>query len=220
DGIVLVKDLTASSATMQIQTTEMEVVNNVIYFIVGSDIGDSPHPELWKTSGESNNTLPVKVFGNNEGPFGLYNSNGTLFFSKFDYVYGQELWTSNGTDAGTRIVKDIVPGNFGSIPENLTFCNGKLLFRAADNYSGTELWSTDGTGPGTKLVKDINSATTQGSNAGFFYKGIASSGNGVIFSAYTPEFGGELYKSDGTSHGTVLLNDIVVGPEWSFPHRF
>src|SRR5688572_3355257 len=92
--------------------------------------------------------------------------------------------------------------------------------RATDSNNGTELWGSDGTQAGTALVKDINYSATNGSDAGFFYKGLGSSGNGVVFNAFNPTSGGELYKSDGTDAGTVLLNDIVPGPDWSYPNSF
>jgi ELWxxDGT repeat protein len=35
---------------------------------------------------------------------------GKLFFTAGDGVHGRELWTSDGTEAGTVLVKDIKPG--------------------------------------------------------------------------------------------------------------
>jgi len=182
------------------------------------------HDELWSTDGDPNNTHLVKTIGPGDSgvyTYNFYNGNGTLYFVINNAPgYGNELWKSDGTDAGTVLVRDINSGSSPSYPDDLTFCNGKLLFRAIDNNSGSELWSSDGTAPGTTLVKDINTITTNSSDAGFMYRGLSPLGNGVVFNAYTPQFGGELYKSDGTTNGTVLLNDIASGQDWSYPNDF
>ena len=68
----------------------------------------------------------------------------------------QELWKSDGTAAGTVLVKDINPGSASSEPSNLTNVNGTLFFTADDGAHGIELWKSDGTAAGTVLVKDIN----------------------------------------------------------------
>ena len=44
------------------------------------------------------------------GPSDLTNVNGTLYFQADDGVHGFELWKSDGTAAGTVMVKDINPG--------------------------------------------------------------------------------------------------------------
>ena len=66
-----------------------------------------------------------------------------------------ELWKSDGTAAGTVMVKDINPGSGNSAPLSLTNVNGKLYFAANDGADGDELWKSDGTAAGTLMVKDI-----------------------------------------------------------------
>src|SRR5947209_3680218 len=46
--------------------------------------------------------------------------NGALFFTATDAAHGNELWTSDGTAAGTGLLKDIHPGPLSSAAANLT----------------------------------------------------------------------------------------------------
>ena len=81
--------------------------------------------------------------------------NGTLFFRADDGTNGDELWQSDGTAAGTTLVKDIVREAAVRIRSSLTNVNGTLFFSADDGTNGYELWQSDGTAAGTTLVKDI-----------------------------------------------------------------
>jgi ELWxxDGT repeat protein len=64
-----------------------------------------------------------------------------LFLSAFDDEHGFELWQSDGTEAGTRLVQDIAPGNLSSTPDWLTGVGDRLYFTADDGVIGRELWS-------------------------------------------------------------------------------
>ena len=50
------------------------------------------------------------------------------------------LWRSDGTRAGTRMVRNIRPGSASSQPLFLTNVNGTLYFTAKDGRHGRELW--------------------------------------------------------------------------------
>lgn len=125
----------------------------------------------------------------------------TVFFSAIDPVLGRELWKTDGTPAGTLLVKDIFVGPFSSSPTQFCNLNGTLFF-AATGPEGRELWKSDGTPEGTMLVKDINP------NGGASPSGMFANGNTVFFKANDGQTGDELWKSDGSPQGTKLVKDI------------
>ena len=136
-------------------------------------------------------TRPFEVIGN------------TLFFSATDGINGFELWKSDGTSAGTVMVKDIAVGSENSYPGTLTAIGNTLFFTANDGTNGEELWKSDGTAQGTVMVKDINNGSAH-SNAYYF----TAVGNSLFFSANDGIHGKELWKTDGTPSGTIMVKDI------------
>ncbi|MBO0697984.1 MAG: autotransporter-associated beta strand repeat-containing protein, partial [Zavarzinella sp.] len=146
---------------------------------------------------------------------GFTDVGGIAYFGADSGQTGRELWRSDGTSAGTFLLKDIQPNvgfPIGSDPDELTNVGGTLFFSARDSVSGRELWKSDGTAAGTVRVKDINpgpgdSGPTSLTNVG-----------GTLFFSATDDSGDtELWKSDGTAAGTVRVKDINPGPTASGP---
>jgi ELWxxDGT repeat protein len=77
-----------------------------------------------------------------------------LYFPACDRRHGCELWSSKGTSATTRLVRDLRPGPRDSRPAGLISL-GRRLFFVARTKAGRELWQTDGDRRGTALVQDI-----------------------------------------------------------------
>ncbi len=102
--------------------------------------------------------FPTSIAVGSSNPTGLTNVNGTVFFAATNGTNGIQLWKSDGSAAGTVMVKDINTTSTGanSNPADLTNVDGLLFFRADDGVHGSELWKSDGTTSGTVLVKDIN----------------------------------------------------------------
>jgi ELWxxDGT repeat protein len=73
------------------------------------------------------------------------------YFDK-DVGGAEQLWVTNGTGAGTHLVKSF---GFGAI-SNLTTIGAEVFFDVDD---GVELWTSNGTASGTFLVKDINAGS-------------------------------------------------------------
>ena len=145
--------------------------------------------------------------GVTEGPQELCRVGSLVFFRVHHTLTGRELWVTDGTAAGTRLVKDIRVGNICSIPEHMTAFNGKCYFTADDSFNGNELWMSDGTQAGTVMVKDIN----PGAAASMPLNLTVISPTKLMFSAITATGGRELWVTDGTTAGTVLVKDINTG---------
>jgi ELWxxDGT repeat protein len=140
-------------------------------------------------------------------------------FSSYDVTHRREFWVTDGTIAGTSLVKDIYSGVVDSFPYDITALgNGTAVFSANDGPHGRELWVSDGTAAGTKLVLDINPGLA--GLAGSSPKYLSALGNGkVLFSADDGSNGEELWVTDGTGANTKLVKDIYSGSASSAPHE-
>ncbi len=210
EGTVIVKDINPNNRSVNIKN--MLVWNNTLYFTVGLFGGDNPGTELWKSDG-SHTTLVKQVGSGNYEPDGIVIGRSTtdnqltlvnnkLYFSANDGVHGIELWKSDGSTLGTKLVKNINAGDGllrlkHSRPKELSDINGVLYFSANDGIHGTELWKSDGTEVGTLLVKDLREDALDADP-----KDIANINGMAYFSAKNEIGRKELWKSDGTAEGT------------------
>lgn len=179
--------------------------------------GGSSIFQVWKSDGTESGTILVKSFDN---IIDIYQSaqkyeNKTITTDNLLYFFvhrlrregvyeipywDTELWKSDGTEAGTVIVKRVlIQNNYNStaLPKNLTKFNNKVIFNEE-----TKLWVSDGSEIGTQVLKT------------FQYLGYSqfSSFYGILndkfyFSPYDANEN-ELWISDGTSAGTQLLKDL------------
>src|SRR5262249_42512545 len=113
--------------------------------------------------------------------------NGMLYFTGRGGRGQGELWRSDGTEAGTVLVKAIGPDEptaFNGLSW-LTNANGTLCFAAYTEGEGQELWKSDGTDAGTVLVKDINPSGNSTPNeltaldGVLYFTAIGSGGGGL-----------------------------------------
>jgi ELWxxDGT repeat protein len=116
---------------------------------------------LWRTDGTASGTWMVSP-ADGVGPYHpshpsmLAVAGDTAYFSRNDGVHGSELWKSDGSASGTVLVKDIVPGPFGSAISELRAIGATGVFFSACDERGCEPWRTDGTEAGTVRIADLN----------------------------------------------------------------
>jgi ELWxxDGT repeat protein len=136
-----------------------------------------------------------------------------VLFRADDGAHGTELWTSDGTAAGTMMLLDINQRGSSS-PMPPTIAGHRVFFSADDGVRGAEPWLSDGTAAGTHFLFDIN--PTGPSNPLNF----TALGDRVVFAADDGQHGNELWVSDGTPAGTQLVRDINPGAASSSPLDF
>jgi ELWxxDGT repeat protein len=199
---------------------QLTSVGGSLFFVADDGAGEFG---LWKSNGTRRGTTLVKRIEAQRESMGLWeltDVDGTLFFTADHGLYGRELWKSDGTAAGTALVKDINPGTeYSRGPTDLTAAaDGSLFFTADDGVRGRELWTSDGTAAGTVLVKEIAPGTADdfGINQP---QALTAVGDTMFFRAGDGVHGSELWKTDGTTAGTVQVKDINPGREASRPEE-
>lgn len=151
------------------------------------------------------NATPAPVGIGDDMPIGLGSVDaelvvgGTYFFAAIDGVHGQELWKSDGTEAGTVLVKDIYPGEESSSPSYFTELNGVLYFAARDALGG-DLWRSDGTEEGTFVVQQ-----TTRIEWGLYPSHLRQAGGRIVFQSHAGWEDDDLWSSDGTDEGTIPI---------------
>jgi ELWxxDGT repeat protein len=138
-------------------------------------------------------------------PINLTRVGNLVYFSGADSLTGRELWVSDGTMFGTRLVRDLTPGPESSTPTSLLDVNGILYFGAGKPLWHTDLWRTDAS-EGAVLVTRFEPfvswytfwITLKGVIGG---KAIVETDHFVT--SCCRSIG--LYSSDGAGSGTALL---------------
>ena len=191
--------------------------------------------ELFKTTGEPGGSVMVSVVDDGINP-GILDANPSfltavgssyLFFSATTKLDGRELLILLGSSIvsspNSRLLTmiDIVPGQASSNPGGYCSSGGQLpvYFFASTPEQGEELWKSDGTAIGTLLVKDINQASSSSSSSSS-PRYLTWFRSKLYFQANDGIHGRELWVSDGTAAGTVMLIDIQQGYPNGSPSYF
>ena len=203
----VVRESSVSNRTLSVGT-----LGNSLLFDVDRE---TTGRELWITHGERNDARLLKDINPEGDAFGTISAHRSAFVSDGEKAYfpaatkshGMELWVTDGTAAGTQQVKDIRPGNNGSIyledaKRPMAVLNETVYFSAKDTLGGErELWRSDGTSAGTYKLSPGNTERVEH---------ITSADSRIYFAA-APGNDDELWTSDGTAAGTVRVAEIRPG---------
>ncbi|WP_207493156.1 T9SS type A sorting domain-containing protein [Aridibaculum aurantiacum] len=219
NGTKLLKDINGGTASST--PADFIIFNNAVYF---SAITPNEGRELWKTDGTESGTslvldvMPGTTGSNNADSYSMFSNGSYLLFSARTPAAGFELFKSNGTAAGTAMLKDINPGSPSSNTTSFFKYNNIVLFQASTATHGTEVWKTDGTEAGTVLLRNIHPT---GSAKSMLMDFIFFELNGkALFAANDGVHGEELWSTDGTEANTAMIKDIQTGPNGSFSFLF
>ena len=181
--------------------------------------------QMFVTNGKPGGKVQVTFFKDstdykNWQEYGTVSAGGVGFFfvEAFNFRSIIQLWKTNGTAAGTVLVKNLAPTRWGY--NQLTAVGNRVVFE-----DGGAVWSSDGTSAGTAKIHSVgnlNGFKTVGEDLQVF-QGRAYftthfptnfTSNGAI------EYEGQLWSTDGTTAGTrktpLLMEEHVSADSPTF----
>jgi ELWxxDGT repeat protein len=152
--------------------------------------------ELWR-AGAAGATLLSNVLIAGDS---ILDPDGTLYFAgEQRSSTGVELYKSDGTAAGTTLVRDIFFTG-SSQPANFRQAGGTVYFTVGN---GASLYKTNGTSAGTVLVKELHPGT--GAHPA---PALAAVGGRLYFVIEPAAGAAQLWRTDGSAAGTVMVTTI------------
>jgi len=160
---------------------------------------------LYRSDGTQDGTKPVYAFATNDCWQESASIGDTLFFiaKSLTDKSGCELWKSNGTQSGTKMVKDIYRGDSDPV---LLAPRGSYLYFSLLNKA--EVWRTNGTAAGTKRIASICRKKSDCS-----VTSIWPLGSTVLFAGDDGIHGNELWRTSGTSGGAQMVKNVRKGTD-------
>lgn len=215
-GTAMVADLSPGAASSSVYDRGVPLGSSAVLYLNTAATGFEP----WISDGTAAGTFqladvmpgPPSSMPATSLPY-LVSSGTRAYFAADDGAHGTEIWTTDGTVLGTRMLADVEPGAIGSVPQALAIAGTGVVFRATTSASGSEPWVSDGTTAGTRLIADVIPGTTGSSP-----DSIARIGSRYYFAATVNGTGSEPWVSDGA--GTRMLADLGIAAADSSPSDF
>ncbi|WP_375498073.1 pre-peptidase C-terminal domain-containing protein [uncultured Nostoc sp.] len=196
-SVTRISDINLNSGSSN--PSNLTVVGNKLFFTA---VDSSNTRKLWVYNSTNVSLVDINPgFSSSQSPtFTAFNSK--LFFTAKNNT---QLWSTDGTIGGTQVIS--VGGTTQSYPANFRVVDSTLYFTASNATSGFEVWKYQ-SGTTASLLKDI----TPGNN-GFAPTYLTAVGNTLYFVTDSDnDFNLELWKSDGTSSGTVNIRTNGQAP--------
>jgi ELWxxDGT repeat protein len=207
----LLKDINAGILYSMPQPLNLIEEGGLVFFKIGDGYtsyyeNDGPAEGLWRSNGFADGTVKIKGVSDFEAMEYLVKVGHTLFFTIFNFNSATtELWKSDGTEAGTVILKtwpvaDLFYGEYRL--HNLIGLQGSLYFVIRNANGRDELWKSDGTSLGTTLIKTFDQIGDLINVGGVLFFGARENTTTIPYN--------QLWKTDGTLAGTSLVKDLDI----------
>jgi ELWxxDGT repeat protein len=214
-GTRLIRDvapLAGQSKDGNLGVQALKVAGERLFFLEES----APHSyRLWATDGTAEGTVQLGIGlrlrdpKNYPGDSSWIEPLQLLFFTANDAAHGTEPWVTDGTPAGTHLLRDMRPGPESSGPNNYASIGSRVVFQAFTKPGGPYLWRTDGTDAGTSAVPGSEKL------GGFDFVSIGRKAAFIAFTFKGSTVSMSVWTTDGTSRGTAQLAKVSdIGEDW------
>jgi trimeric autotransporter adhesin len=194
----LVKDINVTTGTAGSSPFPVAVIGNILFFNANDGVTGN---ELWKSEiATPANTSLIKdintVATSNNGSATLNSPlvnvvfTGKLFFLAYNVANGYEMWSSDGTNAGTLLFKDINPGPGWGVFSYPTISGSSLFFLSSDGTGSTVLVTDGVRSCATVPVPGFSGAQTSSASL------LTSIGTKMIFSMVAQGYDREPFLLD------------------------
>jgi ELWxxDGT repeat protein len=126
------------------------------------------------------------------------------FFSADAPATGREPYVTDGTVAGTFLLRDTWPGTQRGQVTGFAVLGQQAYFFADDGVHGRELWASDGSKFGTRMVHELKPGWDS------WYPSYLTAGGGKLFflARETANSSTELYSFDPATRSTLRLSNV------------
>lgn len=215
-GTLLVRDIWSGANSSG--PASLISMSSFLFFVANDGIAGLEPFASTGAAGNAVRLMDIRPGATGSNPSSARGAGNKVYFTADDGSSGVELYVTDGTPAGTLRPRDIRPGATGSTPTVLTAFGNRVVFAANDGTTGNEPWVSDGTNAGTFLLRNIRTTGPGGGNSDPSNMAYVPALGFVFFDANDQNPAGrELWRTDGTTVGTVLVADIRPGSQNSNP---